>query len=130
VKRILFGTVTSALLAIAPLTSATAETSDLEIIFSEVDQDGNEVLDLGEVLVITIEQFNQTDGDNDNLLGKLEVGDLASDPEYSDNDSNKDGALSIEEVIEEKITDFKASDTDGNGSLTFEEVKKSYESNP
>ena len=69
-------------------------------------------------------------GDNDNFLGKQEVGDLASDPEYSDNDSNKDGALSIEEVIEEKITDFKASDTDGDGSLTFEEVMKSYESNP
>ncbi len=126
-KNVFFGAAAAALLALAPVTPAQAEMSDLEIIFVNVDQDGDLVLNKGEVLLIAITQFNLTDSDRDNMLEKQEVGDLASDPEFADNDANKDGALSIEEVIAEKMADFKAADANSDGVLTFIEVKKFYE---
>ncbi len=127
VKNVLFGAVAAALLALAPVTPVKAEMSDLEIIFVKADQNGDLVLNKGEVLLIAIAQFNLIDSDRDGLLEKQEVGDLASDPEFSDNDANKDGALSIEEVITEKLADFKAADTNSDGVLTIIEVTKFYE---
>ena len=126
-KNVFFGAAAAALLALAPVTPVKAEMSDLEILFVNVDQDGDLVLNKGEVLLIAIRQFNLTDSDRDGMLEKQEVGELASDPEFSDNDTDKDGALSIEEVITEKIADFKVADTNSDGVLTIIEVKKFYE---
>jgi len=127
VKNVFFGAIAAALLALAPVTPAKAEMTELEIIFIKADQDGDLVLNKGEVLLIAITQFSLADSDRDNMLEKQEVGDLASDPEFSDNDANKDGGLSIEEVIEEKLADFKSADTNSDGVLTIIEVKKFYE---
>ena len=126
-KNVFFGAIAAALLALAPVTPAKAEMTELEIIFIKADQDGDLVLNKGEVLLIAITQFSLADSDRDNMLEKQEVGDLASDPEFADNDANKDGALSIEEVIEEKLADFKSADTNSDGVLTIIEVKKFYE---
>ncbi|MBL4758885.1 MAG: hypothetical protein JKY32_14995 [Rhizobiales bacterium] len=126
-KNVLIGASAAALLVFAPMTSAKAEMSDLEVIFIEADKDGDRTLNKGEVLLVAITQFNLTDSDRDNMLEMQEVGELASDPEFSDNDANKDGALSIEEVITEKLADFDAADTNSDGMLSFEEVKNSYE---
>ena len=126
-KNVLFGAIAVVILALAPVSPAKAEMSDLEILFVKVDQNGDLVLNKGEVLLITITQFNLTDSDRDNMLEKQEVGDLASDPEFSDNDANKDGALSIDEVIAEKMADFKTADNNSDGVLTIVEVKKFYE---
>ena len=126
-KKFFFGAAAAAMLAIAPVTPVKAEMSDLEVLFVNVDQDGDLVLNKGEVLLLTIRQFNLSDSDRDNMLEKQEVGDLASDPEFSDNDTNNDGALSIEEVITEKLSDFKSADTNSDGVLTVIEVKKFYE---
>jgi Ca2+-binding EF-hand superfamily protein len=127
VKNVLFGAIAAVFLAIAPVTPAKADMSDLEILFVDVDQDGDLVLNKGEVLLIAIRQFNLSDSDRDGMLEKQEVGELASDPEFSDNDANKDGALSIEEVITEKLADFKSADTNSDGVLTVIEVTKFYE---
>lgn len=127
VKKIFMGAAAAAMLAFAPITPAKAEMSDLEVLFVKVDQDGDLVLNKGEVLVIAIRQFNLSDSDRDGMLEKEEVGDLASDPEFLDNDENKDGALSIEEVITEKLADFKTADTNNDGVLTVIEVKKYFE---
>ena len=126
-KNVIFGAVAAALLALAPVTPAKAEMSDLEIIFVKADLNGDLVLNKVEVLLIAITQFNLTDSDRDGMLEKQEVGELASDPEFSDNDANKDGALSIDEVITEKLADFKAADTNSDGVLTIIEVTKFYE---
>jgi len=127
VKNALIGTATAAMLALTPFTPATAEISDLEIIFVKADQDGDFALDLGEVLVIGIAHFKQSDADKNGKLDKEEAGEHAAHPEFSDNDSNKDGALTIDEAIAEKIADFKAADKDGDGTLTMDEVKKHYD---
>ena len=128
-KNVVIGAAAAALLVLAPVTPAKAEMSDLEIIFVKADQDGDLVLNMGEVLLIAITQFNLTDSDRENRLEKQEVGDLASNPEFSDNDANMASALSIEEVIAEKITDFKTTDTNSAGVLTIIEVMNFYEAN-
>ena len=71
-------------------------------------------------------QFDQSDSDRDGLLEKQEVGKLSSDKEFTDNDTSGDGSLSVEEVIAEKLADFKNADTNNDGVLSFDEVKKYY----
>ena len=127
-KTLFFAATAAALLALSPATPVKADMTDLEIIFVKGDSNGNLVLNKAEVLLIAITQFNETDSDRDNMIEKQEVGKLSKDKEYSDNDTNKDGALSIEEMIEEKLADFKAADINSDGSLTVDEVKKFYDS--
>lgn len=126
-KKSLLAALAAALLAVSPVNSAKAEMSKLEIMFVKGDQNGDLVLNKAEVLLIVVNRFNHADSDRDNKLEKQEVGDLANDPEFTDNDTDKDGALSIEEVIAEKMADFKTADKDSNGSLTITEVKEFYD---
>ena len=127
VKRILVSVFAIMALALTAISPVKADMTELEIIFVKGDQNGDLVLNKAEVLLIAITQFNLSDSDRDGMLEKQEVGDLASDPEFSDNDANKDGSLSIEEVITEKLADFKSADTNSDGVLTVIEVKKFYE---
>ena len=101
--------------------------TELEIIFVKGDQNGDLVLNKAEVLLIAITQFIETDSDRDNMIEKQEVGELSKDKEYSDNDTSKDGALSIEEMIKEKLDDFKTADINSDGVLTIIEVKTFYQ---
>lgn len=126
-KRILVGAVTIAGLVLGSITPVKAEMTELEVIFIKADKNGDFVLNKAEVLIVTLSQFDQSDSDRDNMLEKQEVGKLSADKEFSDNDTSKDGALSVEEVIEEKLADFKTADTDNDGSLTIGEVRKFYE---
>lgn len=110
----------------ALIAPAMAEMTDLEVIFVKADQNDDLALSKGEVLLIAIEQFGIADTDGNQLLEADEAGDLASDPEFSDNDTNKDGSLSIEEMIEEKLADFASVDTDGDGFLSLDEMEAAY----
>lgn len=78
-------------------------------------------------MLIAITQFNQIDSDRDNILEKQKVGELSSAKEFFDNNTSRDGALSLEEVIEEKLADFGVADTNKEGMLTIDEVNKFYE---
>ena len=108
---------------------AHAEMTDLEVVFVKTDQNGDSTLSKAEVLQIAIQQFVIADTDGDGMLEKEEVGDLATDPEFSDNDSDKDGSLSIDEMIEEKLADFSSIDKTADGSISLEELKAKYGQN-
>jgi hypothetical protein len=103
-----------------------AEMNAVEVLFVQADRNGDLVLSKAEVLLVAVQDFTASDSDRDDLLEKQEVGDIAKDSEFSDNDADKDGALSIEEVVTEKLADFKAADSDKNGSLSVDEVKAFY----
>jgi hypothetical protein len=126
-KRIFVGAVAIAGLALTATTQVKAHMTELEVLFIKADRNGDFVLNKSEFLIVALDQFDRSDSDRDNMLEKQEVGELSKDKEFSDNDTSKDGALSIEEVIQEKLADFKAADTNNDGSLTFDEVKKFYE---
>jgi len=105
---------------------AMAEMTDLEIIFVKADENGDLMLSKGEVLRIAIEQFGIADVDGDDMLEADEAGDMAADAEFSDNDADKDGSISIEEMIEEKLADFARIDTNSDGTLSLEELQAAY----
>jgi Ca2+-binding EF-hand superfamily protein len=105
---------------------AMAEMTNLEIIFVKADENGDLLLSKGEILRIAIEQFGIADADGDDMLEADEAGDMAADAEFSDNDSNKDGSISIEEMIEEKLADFARIDENSDGTLSLEELQAAY----
>ena len=125
-KRILVGAVAIAVLALTSLTPAKAEITTIEVLFVKADKNGDFVLSKAEILIVTLDQFEISDSDRDNKLEKQEVGELSKNVEFSDNDTNNDGALSIEEVIKEKLADFEAADTNKDGALDIKEVKAFY----
>jgi hypothetical protein len=67
------------------------------------------------------------DSDHDGIIEKEELGDLAKDPEFSDNDFDKSGGLSVLKVVKEKLADFNVADTNSDGLLSLDEVKKCCE---
>ena len=71
--------------------------------------------------------FVASDLDGDGLLEATEVGpEMAADPEFTDNDADKNGGLTVDEVVAEKLADFKAIDTNGDGLLTLDELNAAY----
>lgn len=119
----------SVLLCLAPMlsVSARADLSDVVVLFVKADHNGDRFLSKAEVIATTMLQFNQVDSDQDGQLEKSEVADLVDNAEFSDNDADKSGSLSLKEVIDEKLADFQSADTDADGKLSFEEVKAAYD---
>ena len=113
-------------LALSITAPAMAEITEIDVIFITADADGDLVLNKAEVLAVAITQFRITDSNRNNQLEKNEVGELANDAEFSDNDADKSGSLSIEEVIQEKLADFDAADANKDGALSLDEVKAVY----
>ena len=87
-----------------------AELSDVEILFVRADENGDFYLNQTEVLKIAIIHFSLSDSNQDDKLQEQEIGDLASSKEFTDNDSDGDGTLSLKEVIDEKLNDFQQAD--------------------
>lgn len=54
-------------------------------------------------------------------LSRASLG-IAKDSEFLDGDADKNGSLSVEEVIAEKLADFDAADTNKDGTLNVDEV--------
>jgi Ca2+-binding EF-hand superfamily protein len=102
--------------------AARAEITDLEVVFIKADKNGDFVLSKAEVLQTAIDQFVLSDINGDGQIDKEEAGELASDPEFSDNDTDKSGSLSLDEMIVEKLADFATADKNGDGVLTLDEV--------
>jgi len=101
---------------------ARADYTVIEMNFMMADKNGDLLISKPEYLLVATEDFNKLDLNQDNVLGPDEIGDLAKDPEYLDGDTDKSGALSIEEVIAEKLADFEAADTNKDGALNVDEV--------
>ena len=121
----LFAMALSALLF--TLVPARAEPSEITVMFVRADANGDGVLDKAEVLIVALQQFGETDSDRDGALEEQEVRDAAADPEFKDNDTDKSGTLSVEEMIEEKLADFSKADINNDGMLDLDEVTKHYE---
>jgi Ca2+-binding EF-hand superfamily protein len=115
-----------ALAAMFSTSSVRAELSDVVVLFVKVDLNDDRVLSPAEVIAITMHFFNEVDGNHDGFIDKEELGDLAKDPEYLDNDDDHNGKLSVIEVIKEKLADFKVADTNSDGVLSLAEVEAFY----
>lgn len=101
---------------------ASADYTVIEVNFIMADKNGDLLISKPEYLLVAIDGFKDLDQNGNNELDPDELGDLAEDPEYLDGDADKNGTLSVEEVITEKLADFKAADTDKDGALNVDEV--------
>ena len=106
--------------------AAHAEPTNVEVGVIKADVNGDLMLSRAEVILDATQGFVASDLDGDGLLEAGEIGHLADDAEFTDNDGDKDGALSIDEVIAEKFTDFDAIDTNDDGFLSIEELDAVY----
>lgn len=102
--------------------TARADYTMVEVNFLTADKNGDLLLSKTEYLLIPLEAFRKLDSDGSNALEPEELGDLAKDPEFADGDADKNGSLSLEEVITEKLADFKAADDNNDGALNVDEV--------
>ncbi len=109
--------------------AARAEMTDVEVVFVKTDRNGDFTLSKAEVLQVAIDQFVIADTNGDGLIDKEEAGELSADAEFSDNDADKSGSLSIDEMIAEKLADFSALDTSGDGLLSLDELNAAYARN-
>jgi Ca2+-binding EF-hand superfamily protein len=124
--RVLIAAAAAAALTAFAAPAIAEQPTDMEIVFIKADENGDGVLSKGEVLIISIRQFQEADANGDGVIDAEEAGDLATNPEFSDNDADKSGSLSLEEMITEKLADFKSIDADGDGFLTMEEIEAAY----
>ncbi len=106
---------------------AFAQVTDVEVGLIKADVNGDQSLSEAEVVLDAMQGFVASDLDGDGILEASEVGEeIATHPEFTDNDADKSGGLTVEEVVAEKIVDFKAIDTNGDGLLTIEELNAAY----
>ena len=125
--RNLFVVMAAAIISLGFMTvPSRAELTDVEILFVRADENGDLHLNKTEVLKMTIIHFSMSDSNQDDKLQKDEVGELATNKEFSDNDGNSDGSLSLKEVLEEKLDDFDRADKNKDGRLSLDEVKSAY----
>lgn len=115
---------TMATLALLALSGglARANYTVVEVNFILADKDGDLLLSKTEYLLVPLEDFRKLDQNGNNALDPDELGDLAEDAEFGDGDTDKDGSLSLEEIIAEKLADFEAADTNKDGALNVDEV--------
>lgn len=105
---------------------AYAQVTDVEVGLIKADANGDQMLSKGEVMLNAMQGFVASDLDGDGMLEASEVGEeIATHPEFTDNDADKNG-LTVEEVVDEKLVDFKAIDTNGDGFLSIEELTVAY----
>lgn len=110
----------------APISAADNLEAQVELLFVQTDENDDNFISQAEFLKLTATQFMIADANQNDSLEKDEVGKLASDTEFSDNDKDRNGALSLSEVIDEKRQDFASADLNKDGKLNLDEVQKAY----
>ena len=105
---------------------AYAQMTDVEVGLIKADVNEDQALSQSEVMLNAMQGLVASDLDGDGILEAPEVGEeIATHAEFTDNDADKNG-LTVEEVVKEKLVDFKAIDTNGDGLLTIEELNVAY----
>ncbi len=125
-KRAVYATALVLTTMMSPATAEDAMIKPIDATFVRADENGDFVIDKVEFLQVALRHFSTADFDDDDYIEVHEMGDQAKADEFLDGDTDKDGKLSVEEVMAEKLADFTSADLNKDGVLSVGEVRKAY----
>jgi len=95
--------------------------------FKETDTNGDGAIDHEEYHVRIVEVFYFADADKDGYLDPTEMKVLVFADDFSEQDKDANGRVSLREFLRVRFADFPKADTDGDGTLSVDEVVTTYE---
>jgi len=115
-------------LAVVPvLADDAARKDDPRAAFAESDLNRDRVIDRGEFQTRMVEVFYAADVNKDGFLDPTELKRLAFPEDFTDDDKDRDGRVSMHEFLRVRFHDFDLADTNHDGELSLEEVVAAYE---
>ena len=95
--------------------------------FAETDLNGDGVIDHEEFHERIVEVFYSADANKDGFLDAVELKRLVFPDDFTADDKDKDGRVSLREFLRVRFRDFESADCDDAGVLSREEVIMIYE---
>jgi len=95
--------------------------------FKETDTNGDGVVDHEEYHVRIVEVFYFADANKDGFLDPAELRRLAFPEDFTEDDKDANGRVSLREFLRVRFADFTKVDTDGDGVLSVDEVVAAWE---
>ena len=105
----------------------TATKYDPRAAFAEADTNHDGVVDHEEFHVRITEVFFSADRNKDGFLDAKELKQLAFPDDFTTDDKDADGRVSMREFMRVRLRDFTTSDKNDDGVLSVEEVVAAYE---
>jgi Ca2+-binding EF-hand superfamily protein len=94
--------------------------------FAETDSNNDGSIDRGEFHLRIVEVFYFADTDKDGYLSPDEQKRLVFPEDFTADDKDGDGRISLREFLRVRFADFDAVDTDHDGMLSLDEVVGAY----
>jgi Ca2+-binding EF-hand superfamily protein len=102
-------------------------THDPRAAFAEADTSRDGTVDREEFHVRIVEVFYHADRNKDGFLDAEELKALAFPEDFTADDKDRDGRVSMREFLRVRFRDFDPADTDQDGVLSLDEVVAVYE---
>lgn len=120
---------TAGLLAACPVTRAAdqARKHDPRAAFAETDTNRDGAVDHEEFHLRIVEIFFLADANRDGFLDATELKGLAFPDDFTEDDKDRNGRVSMREFLRVRFDDFDAADTDDDRMLSLDEVVVAYE---
>src|SRR5688572_5024715 len=109
------------------LAADTAVKHDPRAAFKETDTNGDGVIDHEEFQIRMVEIFYAADVDKDGYLDPKELKALAFPEDFTEDDRDRNGRVSMHEFLRVRFAEFATTDTDGDGFLSVDEVVTAWE---
>ena len=127
--------VTAMLIVIGGLTLAVlparaddaAPKHDPRVAFSETDINQDGVVDHAEFQMRITEVFFSADRNKDGFLDPQELKQLAFPDDFTADDKDRDGRVSMREFLRVRFHDYDVADVDDDGVLSLDEVVAAFE---
>jgi Ca2+-binding EF-hand superfamily protein len=116
-----------ALVCPCAMAEETARSYDPRAAFAEADKNRDGSVDREEFHVRIVEIFYSADRNKDGFLDAEELKQLAFPDDFTNNDKDADGRVSLREFLRVRFRDFDLADTDHDGQLSLEEVVVAFE---
>ena len=104
-----------------------AKKHDPRAAFAEADTNHDGVVDHAEFQERITEVFYSADANKDGFLDAVELKQLAFPEDFTEDDKDRDGRVSMREFLRVRFHDYDVADTDHDGVLSLEEVVAAFE---